>query len=337
MTLDIFTGRPFSMTSLTGRVSKMDYVPDFLGNLGVFRPKPIRTRNFFIDRDETTLRLIATSAIGTPLEQRERNLRNAVNMITVRLGKETTLYAEELQGVRETGSEEAMDAMVEFTRRQGEIVQDFEYTEEHHRLGALHGVVYDADGTSVIENLFDRFGVTAPTPFNFALPTASTDVRLKCAEVLRHFATHSKGVLTPATQIHALCGHGFYDALITHPKVERMYENHAKASMLGEAKVYDSFTFGGITFHDYRGSDDGTTVAVDTDECRFFPVGGGQRMFEVAYAPAEFMPFVNKPGQRLYAMRIMDRDRAAWVKGEIYSYSMHYCTRPDLLLSATRS
>ena len=325
------------MTSLTGRVNKMDYLPDFLGGLNIFTPMPITTDTFFIDREERQLRLIPTSPVGSPLAQRVRNLRSAVSMRTERVAKQATLYAYELQNVRATGSQQAMDAAAEFTKRQAENVQDMEYTKEHHRLGALHGIVYDADGTTVVENLYDRFGITAPAAVNFALTTASTDVRLKCSTILRTFMTSGKGVITPATQIHALCGHNFYDSLITHPKVERMYENHAAASSLGEAKVYDSFRFGGITFHDYRGSDDGTTVAVDADECRFFPVGGGQRMFEVAYSPAEFMPFVNTRGQSMYAMRIVDEQRMAWVQGELYSYFMHYCTRPDLLLSAQRS
>jgi hypothetical protein len=41
--------------------------------------------------------------------------------------------------------------------------------------------------------------------------------------------------------------------------------------------------YGGITFVNYRGTDDGTTVGVDTNKCKFFPANA-PGVFECAYS-----------------------------------------------------
>jgi hypothetical protein len=83
---------------------------------------------------------------------------------------------------------------------------------------------------------------------------------------------------------------------------------------------------GGITWHNYRGTDDNSTVAIAPDEAKFFPVGA-RDVFKKAQAPAEFGPYVNSLGQDTYAMNIPDRDRQAWTGGELYSYPLYFCQR----------
>uniref|UniRef100_UPI0035E3C191 major capsid protein n=1 Tax=Brevundimonas nasdae TaxID=172043 RepID=UPI0035E3C191 len=50
--MDIFNNSAFSMTSLTGAVSKVGYKPQLLGSLGIFEPMPVRTRTVYVDRRE---------------------------------------------------------------------------------------------------------------------------------------------------------------------------------------------------------------------------------------------------------------------------------------------
>lgn len=66
---------------------------------------------------------------------------------------------------------------------------------------------------------------------------------------------------------------------------------------------------------------------------KFFPVGA-PGVFQVAYSPAETFDYVNTPGLPVYGMTIPDRDRNAWVRVEQYSYPLHICTRPEMLLRA---
>jgi hypothetical protein len=191
----------------------------------------------------------------------------------------------------------------------------------------------DADGTSVIYDNFAALGVTEAADFHFELDVATTNVREKCAAVIRSMQRSAGGAFTPGTTVHALVGDAFYDALISHPSVEKTYLNWSAAADLRQDVTFQAFSFGGITWHNYRGTDDNTTVAIDVDEAKFFPVGA-RDIFKKAMAPAEFGPYVNTPGQDTYAMNIPDRDRQAWTRGELYSYPLYFCQRPDVLRKA---
>lgn len=335
-TMDIFNNSAFSATSLSGFVQKMPYVPQLLGSLNIFDPVPVRTRSIFVDRTEGGLTLIPTSADGAPPDVLDGEDRDAVPLKTTRLAKRFTLYAHELDGIRASGTEsELMGVMGEYNRRMARLRSDMEITHEYHRLGALQGLLLDSDGSTVIYDYSTEFNEAIPAAISFELDVATTNVMAKCTEIARGMARSGKGSLAGAT-IHALAGDSFYDALISHPNVEKFYLNQMAAQSLQSAQgqVFQSFTLGPITFHNYRGTDDNSTVAVPTAEAKFFPVGA-RDVFKVAYAPLEAMNFVNTPGQPVYAMNIPDRDRNMWTKGEIYSYPLYMCQQPRVLRKAT--
>jgi len=332
--MDIFNSSAFSMTSLTGAVNKVGYKPQLLGSLNIFEPMPVRTRTVFVDRREGKLTLIPSSPVGAPPKELVVDPRNAVPLKTTRLAEGFTLYAEEIQGIRAFGSEtEFAQVQAEYLKRMASVRDDMDLTHEFHRLGALQGLLLDADGTTVIYNYFTEFGVTEAPAINFDLGNANPAtgaIRLKTAEVIRSMSRSAGGAFTPGTVIHALVGDAFYDALITHPEVEKTYQNWAAAADLRQDRTWQAFTYGGITWHNYRGTDDNSTVAIDPDEAKFFPVGA-KDVFKKAMAPAEFGPYVNTLGQDTYAMNIPDRDRQAWTRGELYSYPLYFCQRPDVL------
>ena len=216
--MDIFNSSAFSMTSLTGAVTKVGYKPQLLGQLGIFEPMPVRTRSLFVDRRENALTLIPTSPTGAPPKELEVDPRNAVPLKTTRLAKGFTLYAEEIQGIRAFGSEtELAQVQAEYLRRMAMVRDDMELTQEYHRLGALQGLLLDADGSTVIYNYFTEFGVSEASAIDFDLDNANPAtgaVRKKCAEVIRAMARAAGGAFTPGTTIHALAGDDFYDDLI---------------------------------------------------------------------------------------------------------------------------
>lgn len=335
-TMDIFNNSAFSTTSLSGFVQKMPYVPQLLGSLGIFTPNPVRTRNVFVDRTEGGLTLIPTSADGAPPEVLDGDDRDAVPLKTTRLTKRFTLYAHELDGIRASGTEsELMGVMGEYNRRMARIRADMELTHEHHRLGALQGLLLDADGSTVIYDYSTEFNEAIPAAVSFELDVATTDVNAKCKEIARGMARSGKGSLAGAS-VHCLAGDEFYDKLVSHPNVEKFYLNQmaAQALQASQGQIFESFTFGGITFHNYRGTDDNSTVAIPVAEAKFFPVGA-RDVFSVAHAPLESMDYVNTPGQPIYAMNIPDRERRMWSKGEIYSYPLYVCQQPRVLRKAT--
>jgi hypothetical protein len=345
--LDIFNDDAFSLTSLTDAIERTEYKPSFLGSLGIFSPRPIMGHTFGVEERDGFLTLISASERGTPPSTGTRRRRRMRNFEAIRLAKETRIYAHEVQNVRAFGSETQLETVAGLVddRLNGDVglVSEMELTWELHRLGALRGEVYDADGTTLLFSWFDEFGIAAPGEVNFALGTPTTNVRQKCTDMIRAMARASKGAFAPGTTIHAICGDAFYDALISHPEVIATYQNWIAAQELRNAAVnaggnsWGSFSYGGITFHNYRGMDDGTRLTVDTDKAHFFPIGARGVFAHVQSSGGEFEETVNTIGRPMYAMILKDKDRGAWVQPEVYSYPLFICQRPELLMKARRA
>jgi hypothetical protein len=334
--MDIFNQDAFSLISLSGAIDRMPYVPGLLGGLGIFTPEPITTDTAWVDERDGALALIQTSPRGAPPKELERDERQAQAFKVPKLTKGFTLTAAEIANMRAFGSEtEQTRVMGEFMRRMDRVRADMELTHEKMRLGALQGILLDADG-STIYNFFTRFGVAQPAAVSFELDVSTTEVATICRTIIRAMQRGAKGAwIDGQTRAHALCGDGFFDALIAHPSVQKFWLNWQAAAELRGIDPFSRFDFGGIVFHNYRGTDDNSTVAVASTEVKFFPVGG-REIFKHVMAPAdEFFPYVGSPGQNVYAMTIRDRDRDAWVRGELYSYPLFMCQRPETLQRGT--
>lgn len=336
--MDVFNSNAFSLTSLSGQVEKLDYIPGLIGSLGIFEPVPVRTRDVWVDRRVGEVNLIQTSPTGAPPEELKRDDRSAVSLRAVRLSKGATMYAAEIASWREFGSEDAQTVvMTEYNRRMQRVRQDMEYTHEKHRLGALQGLLLDADG-STIYDFTSTFGESIPSATNFALTTAGTDVRGICNSLVRSVARAAKGAWVEGrTQLHALAGDAFYDALINHPQVRETYLNWSAAADLRQGTAFGAFTYGGITFHNYRGSDDNSEIAINVDQAKFFPVGAVD-VFKHVMAPYdEDLTYVGSPGQNIYSINVRDVQRNQWVRNEQYSYPLYLCQRPGLLRAGVRA
>lgn len=343
-TLDIFNSRPFSMVSLTTAVNKVPFSPGFLGSLNLFTPKPIRTKAAAIELKDGTLNLIPTSPRGAPIEDGERDKRNIRYFETVRIAKGHTIMADEIQDVRAFGSETEMEAVMDvvndvFSGPTG-LVAQVNYTWEHMMLGAIQGIVLDADGTTEIINWYTALGVSQPAEIDFDLDNASPTagvLRKACDGVTRGVARALGGMwLEGRSYLMGLCGDAFWDDLNAHTEVREWQKNWPAAVGLKERTAWREMDFGGILWRNYRGSDDNSTVAIGTDKVKFVPMNV-PGLFEVAQSPSESMTYVNTKGRALYSMIVRDRDRDMWVRPEVYSYPLHICTRPGALFRGKRT
>lgn len=332
--MDVFNQDAFSTVQMTQALETVPYRPRLLGSMGLFDPQPIRTKVASIEERDGTLSLIPTSERGAPLQERTRDRRKVRYVETVRLAEGFTMYADEVQGIREFGSETAVKSLQrEMLRMLAGTVDDLELTWEHMRLGAIQGIVVDADGTTPITNWFTEFGVSPPSDVEFSLNDATAEIRLQCSAVRRAMARASGGMFGEGVQITALAGDNFFDKLVTHKSVKETYLNTAAARELRGHTAFEEFTFGGIRWINYRGTDDNSAVAVDTDTAKLFP-SGVRGLFQVMYSPAEFDPWVNTPGRDRYVISFPDRDRGAWQRTEVYSYPLFVCRRPSVLRNA---
>jgi len=343
-TLDIFNSDAFSLQTMLKSVESNDFLPTRLGDMGVFTPNPVRTEVVSVESRDGVLSLIATSERGAPLSRFESSKRNIRDFRTTRIAEGDRITASELANIRQFGTEsELLQVQTEVQRRlygPSGISSKIDLTLENMRLGAIQGIVYDSDGTSVIRNWFTEFGVTQASEIDFDLDAASPAsgaVRKKCNQVVRAMQRAAKGVWVPGgTRIHAFCGDNFWDDLTAHSEVRETYLNTQQAMDLRGGMAFESFNYGGITFENYRGTDDGSTVGIATNECKFFPVNAPGAFLEV-FSPGEQFEHLGQLGSKMYPMIVPDRDRNTYADIEAYTYPLHVCTRPGMLQRAKRT
>jgi hypothetical protein len=339
-TMDIFKADAFSMFELSSAVQKMDYSPSMLGAMNLFEPKPVRTKNVWVDRKTDTLNLIGFSERGSAPNQNTRYSRDMLGLTIPRLAVQDTVWAHEVAGLREFGSEtELMSVQREIADRLAKMRQKIEYTEEYLRLAAIQGLALDPADGSTYYNYYTQFGESQDTATSFELDVTTTDVAGICRGLVRSIMRSAKGAwIEGRSRVHSLVGDSFFDALIAHPNVQKFWLNWQAAAEMRGIDPFSQFDFGGIVFHNYRGSDDNSTIAIATAEAKFFIVGG-DGIFVKAMAPAdEFMPYVNTPGQSVYAVQEIDAafpGNARFAKYHVHAYPLYYCQRPGTLRRGT--
>lgn len=338
--LDIFHSDPFSAIALTDAVQRNPFQPAGLGQLNIFDPNPIRTTALAIEERTGKLVLIPLSERGAEGTQRTTEKRKMRYFDVPRLMHDDTVYASEIQGIREFGTESVlMQVEQEVARRLSGptgLLSSVEYTKEYMRLGAVQGLMLDPKDGSTLFNWFDEFQITqaAETAFNLTAQTANS-IRPICNAITRTMARKAQGAFTSGTRVYALCGDAFYDDFVNHVDVIRTFINWSDAKALrdnSQGAAFDQFDFAGITWMNYRGSDDNTTIKIADDKVKFFPVGA-PGVFREAMAPGETVDWVNTPGKPVYVLPIFDQQRRMWWKMETYAYPLFICTRPEVLLS----
>lgn len=335
ITLDIFNNDAFSVTTMLPRVNKMPFQPGFLGSLGIFTPRTVTTNTVAVGMRQGKLALITTTLRGAPIEAADRDTKNVRPFIIPRLAKGDKIFAHEIQGiVPDEGTTEVETVAGILAERQQGLVQDVEYTFEHHMLGAVRGKIYDADGSTVIVNYHTEWGIAEPAPIDLALDVDATRVGESIRAQIVRPLTRAAGGGTSNGRIIGLAGDNFYDRLIGHPEVRQTYLNWSAAADLRNQGPFDTFRYGGVDWINYRGTDDNTTIAIPTNEAEIFPTGV-PGMFQHVMGPGETLETVNRPGKRLFPLLVRDVQRNQWVQPEIYAYPLFLNTRPDLRLRAT--
>jgi hypothetical protein len=344
--MNIFGQDAFKTVSLLDGVREIDSKPLQLSAMGVFDLKRVRTKTVAIEKKGDTLALIQTSERGAPLGQRATSRRDIRDFRTVRIAKGDRITADELADIRAFGTEseqqQVLDEIMMRIGGGGGLRDEVELTLENMRLGAIQGIVTDADN-SVIRNWYTEFGVAQPSEIDFDLDNASPaqGALLKlCDQVSDSMRRAGKGAWFPNTLAVGLCGTNFWRDLIAHKEVREIYQfmlqggfRDGLEGLLGRQPRVE---YGGIVFVKYWGTDDDSTVAIGTDKCKFFPVRAPGVFLEV-FSPGEQFEHIGQLGEPLYPLIVRDRDRDMYADIEVYSYPLHICTRPLMLQRAKRT
>jgi len=344
MLLDVFNNDAFSLFNLTAAIDLLPYQPGRIGELGLFEQKPTTTTVASIEERDGKLALVSTMPRGSSQQTTLSNPRRKLRTFQIpHLPLWNEILAAELEGKRAFGSDDQVEAFSQVVNdRMTDMKRDMELTWEWHRVGALHGKILDADGTSTVIDFFSEFGITQTTvtldfsdPGTYALPDPVVDIKIFAQQIIRQMQVALGG--TPFTGVHAICGNQFWDSFVSHGTVRKAYERYNDNQFLRETQIPggtqpQGFKFADITWENYRGQL-GTTSFFNTNEAIFFPEGTRGVFLEVP-APADFVETVNTRGQMLYAKQ----ERMKWDKGvevHVQSNVLYLCTRPACLIKVT--
>lgn len=331
LTLDVFKGDGFSMMELTASVNKVPYVPGRLGRMGLFTSVPQHTRIASIEEDAGVLSLIPTTPYGAPPTQSQGSKRKLRYLEIPRRSKEDKVQAAEVQGLRAFGKTELETAQEFANKKLATLARQHDATQEYSRIGAVKGIILDADGTTTLYNLFTEFGVTQ-TSVDFVLGTATTEMLPKCYAVSRAIEDEL-GVAT-YDHIHVICGKTWFERFTTHPIVKDAYHRYQESAKLRNDSR-SGFEFGELVFEEYRGKVGGVSFVADS-EAHAFPVGVPE-LFISVYAPGDFLESANTLALPRYSKIAFDTEYNRWMKMLVESNYIDLCTRPKTLVKLTTS
>lgn len=329
------TNDAFNMVSLTQAINILPNQYGRVGQLGIFPDKGVRSRTIIVEELNGVLNLLPTLPVGAPGTQNKLGKRKVRSFTIPHIPLDDVILPSEYEGIRAFGSETDVKALAQVMNDHLQAARNkFDITIEHLRMGALKGIILDADA-STLYNLFTEFDITQKVVY-FDLGTDGTDVVAQCRAVIRHIEDNLKGEIYSG--VRCLCSREFFDALISHPKVEQFYINWSNASILavngtgGDPRK--GFKFGGITFEEYSGSatdkDGNTRRFIAEGEAHFYPEGTSQ-VFNTIYAPGDFIETVNTIGIPLYSKQVAD-PMGRRIDLHIQSNPLPICYRPALLV-----
>lgn len=234
-----------------------------------------------------------------------------------------------------TGTPEILDAVR--ARKLERIRRSHAQTLETARVKMLtSGDIYAPNGT-VAGNFYTDFGVTRKE-VDFDLDTSTTEVLLKCEEVVAHIQDN---LFTGdvVEEVVALVSPEFFSKLITHASVKAAYQFYTSTQEplrrggrdMGRAGGLDrEFVLGPITFLEYRGFAPDGVRFIPANDAYFFPMGTTD-VFKTYFGPADRFDFVNTMGEQAYFFEFPNQtDTEILIQSE--SNFINCCRRPAVLV-----
>lgn len=325
MMLDVFRNDAFHWTELTTAIQLAPYKPTGIGKMGIFQARPVSTLTIAIELRDGKLTLVPNAPRGAMGPAKNLERRKIKDFRTLNLPQRVAVMADEVAGLRPFGKQTDVETAMGLLAQKMRVARtDLDVTHEFHRAGALKGKILDADGTTVIYDLYSEFGVSQLT-HDFALDNDATDVRSKVVSCVRKIEDALGD--TAMDGVEFLCSPEFMDAFVDHPQVvenlkfDRGYQNRSD--------LRKGFEYGGAMFREYRGTIGGSRV-VPASQAIPVPLGVPD-LFESYYSPAPFMDTVNTLGQEVY-MKARDMDFDVGIEWQVLSCPLHICTRPSAII-----
>lgn len=331
MHFDILNDDAFSLSQLTLALNDLKHVPGRIGELGLFSEQGIATTSVSIERVGQTVKLVASAPRGSAGQTQSQEKRNLRSFNIVHLPQYDAIVADEIQNLRAFGSETEVQTMQALVNGKMEVMKtNLDVTIEFQRFGAIKGQVLDADGSTVLLDLYQEFNTSQQT-VDMGLDVDTTKVKQKCVEVQRSVEAALGGLRYSG--LRAMCSETYFDALVGHPAVEAAYDRwmsgEFKRTQQRDMNGGGGFWFGGIYWEEYRGQV-GNQKFIADGEAYLIPEGV-PNLFKTYYGPADYFETVNTMGLPYYARQHMATNGKR-AELETQSNPLHLNTRPASVL-----
>lgn len=330
---NVHTSDPFSLESLTAAVNAVPYRPGQVSASGIFDEDSVSTTMISIERRNGKLGLVEPSARGGPGETTGDEDRNKVPVIVPHYQRDDSILADEVQNVREFGTESSLETVEGRVNRKAQRhAADLTMTLEHQRVGALKGIVTSKSG-GVLVNLYNTFGIAVPADVSLELDVDATQVTSIWQDVIYSI---EDSLDEPYDGIHVFTGRSFHKALWQHKSVRDTFLYNNGASVLRQ-DVPDVFEWGGATWERYKTGAKATTDLgspyIAANEARV-SIKGVPDLFITRFAPADYNETVNTPGLPFYS-RAPEKPNKKGYDLEVQMNAISICTRPEVLRKLT--
>lgn len=323
----------FTLAELTKAINTLPAPPTVLGDSKLFKVESTKHLFVVVENQNGKLVLVENTSRNAEPSKKVHGKRVRRVFEIPHLPKATTLMPDDLAVAGFGESSESDEQSKVINNKLQELKDDIIATQEYHRIGAINGVIYDADGTTVIYDLYKEFGVKQLTQ-SLGLDDPNTDVQGNIVKAKRNAQKKLGGAIVKDWKCY--CSAEMFDKLTAHPNVQKAYANYAEASDKLGGDKRDGFEFGSVKFIEYEVEVMGTNGKliryIKEGVGRLVPVVDG--LFKTVYAPANYNETVGTLGKEMYA-KIEPRKMDKGYDIEAQSNPLSICTQPDALIELT--
>lgn len=330
--LGIFEDDKFSLSTLTASVNEAPTKPRHLAKLELFEEEPIRTTAVQIEKQADNLTLVENSARGGSGAPTTSPSRNLVTLNTSHLETTTPITADDVQNIREFGYASELDAVEAYVQRlQSKKKKRIEATVEYQRVGAIKGLILDSDGTTVLENIYQKFGMTQQVHEVSIGKDAPADVFISQLLGGKHMSEDALGD-AQYDGWRVLSGRNFFTDLIVTKDVKEAWMNWQKMPPYA-GEIRNGFNYGDVIWDYYSGGIGGVPF-IDPEEAYLVPEGVDE-FLKTVFAPADYMETVNTEGLPFYSKQ-WEEPNGKSITLENQSNPMSFSTRPRAIIKLVK-
>lgn len=311
----------------TEEVNEIDNQYGLVNALGLFQGEGISTETVLFDKNtQTTTLLPQVSRRGGEHSKGKDRKVETFALPTSYFSHQDYVTPQDVQGYRMAGTPQAAETLANvIATKLEDLRMSADQTREYMKIQAMKGITKTPDG-AVLANMFTEFGVNAAntdpnagavTRINFDLANSASDIDGHIALLKRQIARNAK-VGGAIGRIEVLVSPDFFDALVSHPKVEeayKYYQNSNKQILRDDLSMYESwgvvdmFEHKGILFVSYDAEfvlPNGTTEPALVSGEGYTYVKGMRNLYRSYYAPANTLSGSNTVGTEMFAYQYRD-------------------------------